>query len=144
MKVAELIQSRREVFSVTTETTVYQAARYLRERKVRSVGVRDNQGRLVGVISQSDISDKVAAENKCPDWMRVSEIMTTGLVTVSPEKPLDECLGLMEEHGIYHLLVVDDKGEFRGMISVQDLLKVIASDEKARADMLEDFMFPKH
>jgi len=144
MKVTELIQSRREVYSITTETTVYQAARYLRERKVRSVGVRDNQGRLVGVISQSDISDKVAAENKCPDWMRVSEIMSTDLVTVSPEKPLDECLGLMEEHGIYHLLVVDDKGDYRGMISVQDLLKVIASDEKARADMLEDFMFPKH
>jgi len=144
MKVAELIQSRTDVFSVTTDTTVYQAARYLREKKVRSVGVRDKDGKLVGVISQSDISDKVAAENKCPDWMRVSEIMSTGLVAVSPEKPLDVCLGLMEEHGIYHLLVVDDKGNYRGMISVQDLLKVIASDEKARADMLEDFISPKH
>ncbi len=50
----------------------------------------------------------------------------------------------MEEHGIYHLLVVDDKGNYHGMISVQDLLRVIASDEKARADMLEDFISPKH
>ncbi|MGE5325647.1 MAG: hypothetical protein ACM3NO_01300 [Deltaproteobacteria bacterium] len=41
------------------------------------------------------------------------------------------------------VLVVDDKGDYRGMISVQDLLAVIASDEKARADMLEDFIFPK-
>jgi CBS domain-containing protein len=47
----------------------------------------------------------------------------------------------MEKHGIYHLPVVDDRGAYRGMISVQDLLRIIASDEKARADMLESFIF---
>jgi CBS domain-containing protein len=46
---------------------------------VRSVGVCDKQGVLLGVVSQSDVSDKVAAENKCPAWMRVSEIMTRQL-----------------------------------------------------------------
>ena len=49
----------------------------------------------------------------------------------------------MEKHGIYHLLVVDEKGSFRGMISVTDLLQLIASDQKARADMLEAFIFPQ-
>ena len=49
----------------------------------------------------------------------------------------------MEKHGIYHLLVVDEKGGFRGMISVTDLLQLIASDQKARADMLEAFIFPQ-
>ncbi len=143
MKVADLIQFRGEVFSIATDTTVYQAARYLRDKQVRAVGVLGDRGKVVGVVSQSDISDKVAAENKCPDWMRVSEVMSTDLVIVSPDQPLDDCLRLMEGHNIYHLLVVDDRGEYRGMISVQDLLKVIASDEKARADMLEEFMFPK-
>jgi hypothetical protein len=38
---------------------------------------------------------------------------------------------------------VDDKSRFHGMISVSDLLAVIASDEKARADLLEDLIFPK-
>jgi predicted transcriptional regulator len=75
--------------------------------------------------------------------MRVSEIMTRELVVVAPEIALDECLRLMEKHGIYHLLVVDDRHGFRGMLSVTDLLKVIASDEKARADMLEAFLFPQ-
>ena len=77
-------------------------------------------------------------------FLRASEIMSTELVTVSPELALDDCLRLMDKHGIYHLLVVDGKGGYRGMISVQDLLNVIASDQKARADMLEDYMFPKH
>jgi len=110
---------------------------------VRSVGVLDAARRLVGVVSQSDISDKVAAENKCPAWMRVSEIMSTGLVTVTPDRSLRDCLRLMEQHGIYHLVVVESDGSFRGMLSVTDLVTAIASDEKARADMLEAFLFER-
>jgi CBS domain-containing protein len=143
MNVADLIASRKDVYSISEETTVHEAAQYLRERGVRSVGVCTKDGKLAGVISQSDISDKVAAENKCPAWMRVSEIMTRELVTVPPQTPLDACLRLMDQFGFFHLLVVDEKGKFYGMISVADLLRVIASDHKARADMLEDLIFPK-
>src|SRR5215469_2065547 len=142
MKIADLIASRRDVFSVRDDTTVHEAARYLRDRQVRAVGVCDRDGVLLGVISQADISDKTAAENKCPAWMRVSEIMTRQLVTATPETSLEDCLRLMEQHGIYHLLVVDSSTGFRGMISVTDLLRLIASDHKARADMLEALMFP--
>jgi CBS domain-containing protein len=143
MNVADLIRNRRQVFAISEQTSVHEAAQYLRDHQVRAVGVLDAGGKLVGVVSHSDISDKVAAENKCPAWMRVSEIMTRDLVTVLPELPLDECLRRMEKHGIFHLLVVDAEGVFRGMISVTDLLEVIASDQKARADMLEAFLFPQ-
>jgi len=143
MRVVDLIQSRQEVYSIRDETTVHDAARYLRDRRVRSVGVLDAAGRLAGVVSQSDISDKVAAENKCPAWMRVSEIMSRELLVVQPDFPLDECLRLMEKHGVFHLLVADESGRFLGMISVADLLQVIASDHKARADMFEAFAFPQ-
>ena len=143
MTVLDLIGSRSDVFSIREDLTVHEAARYLRERQVRAVGILDAHSRLVGVVSQSDISDKVAAENKCPAWMRVSEIMSTGLVTVTPDRSLNDCLRLMEQNGIYHLLVVDATGRYRGMLSVTDLVTVIASDEKARADMLEAFVFER-
>jgi len=142
MTVLDLIGSRPEVYSIGDDTTVHEAARYLRDRQVRAVGVLDHDRKLVGVVSQSDISDKVAAENKCPAWMRVAEIMSTDLVTVAPNRSLDDCLRLMEQNGIYHLLVVDEGG-YRGMLSVSDLLRFIASDEKARADMLEAFLFER-
>lgn len=144
MKVKDLIGSRKEVFSLTQEMSVHEAARYLREKQVRSAGVTGADGRLVGVVSQSDISDKVAAENKCPAWMKVSEIMTRELITVTPEATLDECLVLMEKNGVYHLLVVDENQRFSGMLSVSDLLRVIAMDEKDRADLLEAIVFPIH
>jgi CBS domain-containing protein len=143
MRVADLIVSREKIFSVQEDTTVHEAARYLRDCGVRSVGVLDAKGKLVGVISQSDISDRVAAENKCPAWMRASEVMTRELVAVSPEMNLEECLLLMEKHKIYHLLVATEKEKFLGMISVSDLLRVISSDQKARADLLESFVFPQ-
>jgi CBS domain-containing protein len=143
MTVGDLIESRKDFYSIADDFTVHEAARYLREKQVRSVGVCDRHGKLVGVVSQSDISDKVAAENKCPAWMRVSEIMTSQLTVVPPETPLDECVRLMDKHGFYHLPVMNELGEYRGMISVRDLLKAIASDHKARADMLEAFLFPQ-
>jgi CBS domain-containing protein len=143
MRIVDLITSRREVYSIEEDSTVHDAARYLRDHQVRAVGVCDRQGTLVGVVSQSDFSDKVTAENKCPAWVHVSEVMTRRLITVTPETSIEDCLRLMEQHGIYHLLVVDAEKRFRGMISVTDLLQLFASDQKARADMLEALMFPQ-
>jgi predicted transcriptional regulator len=142
MKVSELIGSRMEIFSVSEETTVVDAAKYLREKQVRSVGVLNAEGKLAGVVSQSDISDKVAAENRCPAWMKVSEIMSRNLLTVTPEMTFEESLRAMEQNGAYHLLILDAQNNYRGMLSVSDLLKVLATDHKGRADLLESYMFP--
>jgi len=144
MKVRDLVGARNEVYSIPEEMSVHEAARYLRDRQVRSTGVTNAVGKVVGVVSQSDISDQVAAENKCPAWMKVSEIMTRELITVAPEATLEQCLRLMEKNGVYHLLVVDEDETFRGMLSVSDLLRVMVSDEKERADLLEAILFPAH
>jgi CBS domain-containing protein len=142
VKVSDLIGSRKEVYSIMEETSVHQAAQYLREKQVRSVGVTNASGKLAGVISHSDISDKVAAENKCPAWMKAADIMTRELITVTPEVTLEDCLLLMEQNTIFHSIVLDEQEGFRGMLSVSDILRVVASDEKARADLLEAFIFP--
>ena len=142
MKVADLIGPRKEVYSIAESLSVLEAAKYLREKQVRSVGILDPAGSLVGVVSQSDISDKVAAENKCPSWMKVSEIMSSNLLTVTPEVSFDECLRLMEQNSVYHLLILGEGKKYLGMMSVSDLLKVMVSDEKARADLLESYVFP--
>ena len=144
MKVRDLIGSRKDVYSVQQDATVHDVARYLREKGVRAVGVVDGKGHVVGVVSHADMSDKVAAENKCPAWMRITEIMTDNLITVPLDTPIEDCVRLMEKNGIFHLVVEDDKGGFMGMMSVQDLLRVIVNDHKERADLLEAMMFPQH
>ena len=64
------------------------------------------------------------------------------LLTVTPKMTFDESLRLMEQNGVYRLVVLEDHNGFRGMLSVSDLLKAMVSDEKARADMLESYVFP--
>jgi CBS domain-containing protein len=144
MNVRNLIGSRKDVYSVQQDATVHDVARYLREKGVRAVGVVDTRGKVVGVVSHADMSDKVAAENKCPAWMRITEIMTVNPISVPLDTPLDECVRLMEKNGIFHLMVHDDKGKYLGMLSVQDLLRVMVNDHKERADLLEAMMFPQH
>lgn len=142
MRVADLIGSRGEVYSISEDKSVLEAAQYLRAKEVRSAGVVNGNGDLVGVISQSDISDKIAAENKCPAWVKVSEIMSRNLLTVTPEMSLEDSLKLMEQNNVYHLCIVESPRGFRGMLSVSDFLRVMATDEKSRADMLEAYLFP--
>jgi len=140
MKVSDLVGMRKEVFSIPEDKSVLEGAQYLREKGVRSVGVVSAAGKLVGVISQSDVSDKVAAENKCPAWIKVSEIMSRDLLTVTPAATFEESLRLMEQHGVYHLLIVDGE-TYLGMLSVSDLLRVLVSAHKERADLLESYIF---
>jgi CBS domain-containing protein len=141
-RVSELLGNRTDIYSLQEDMTVHEAARYLRERGVRATAVCNKAGKVIGVVSQSDISDKVAAENLSPNTIDVVGIMERHLIQVTPETGLEECLHLMDGHNIYHLLVVDDFGKYYGMISVQDLLRVTASDHKARADLLESWAFP--
>jgi CBS domain-containing protein len=140
--IKQLLESRTEFFSVSPGSTVLDTAKYLRDREIRATVVCDDEKRPVGVVSQSDISDKVTAENRCPAWVKVDEIMSIRLVTITPETHIDECLLLLEKHGIYHLVVVDDSGRSMGMISAQDILRVVAQNERARADLLEHWAFP--
>ncbi len=56
--------------------------------------------------------------------------------------PLEDCLRLMGENTIFHLIVMDEKQGFQGMLSISDILRMVASDEKARADLWESFIFP--
>ena len=142
-KVRDLIGNRTEVYSLSVDDTVHRAAVYLRDRQVRATIVCDERACPVGVIAQSDISDKVAAEHLCPSWTRVRDVMSTGLISVTPESNVEECVRLMEKHKIYHLVVVDHSGRSLGMISAQDVLRMVASDEKARADLLQSWAFPE-
>jgi predicted transcriptional regulator len=141
MKVSDLIGSRREIFAVLEDASVLEAAQYLYEKQIRAAGVVNRLGQLAGVIAQSDISDKVAAKNLCPAWVKVSDIMSTRLFRVTPHMHFEEGMKLMEQEGVHHLVIVEENGEFHGMLSINDLLKAMVWDEKERADVLESYVY---
>jgi CBS domain-containing protein len=142
--VRDIVVDRKQIYRVANQATVAEAARYLKENGIRAAGVCNLSGKVVGVVSQSDISDKVAAENYRPSEVKVQAIATTTLVKVTPESTCQEAARLMNAKGIYHLIVEETDGAFLGMISLRDCTHARAEDERERAEMYHQYAFPRY
>lgn len=97
-----------------------EAARTMAARRVSSaLVVRD--GRLVGIVTERDLSHKVVAEALSPEGVAVAEVMTPDPVTAGPGTSAWEALGLMTVKGIRHLPVCVG-GRPVGVVSMRDLM----------------------
>lgn len=142
--VQDIIKNREEVYCISNQTTAAEAARYLKDRGIRATGICNLSGKTVGVVSQSDISDKVVAENFRPSEVSVLSIASTNLIKVTPEALVSEAMQTMQDKRVYHLIVEDAEGKFLGMVSMRDCVAMRADEEKERAEMLKDYAFPNY
>src|SRR6266436_674717 len=128
--VHDIIKDRKEVYCISNQTTVAEAARFLKDRGIRATGVCNLSGKIVGVVSQSDISDKVVAENFRPSDVNVQSISSTNLIKVTSHTEVETALQVLQEHGVYHLIVEDVDGKFLGMVSMRDCVAMKGEEEK--------------
>jgi CBS domain-containing protein len=126
------------VFSVRSTDTVYEALEVMAEKNVGSVMVIDD-GELVGILSERDYSRKVILLDKASKETAVSEIMTSELITVTPECTVTEAMSLMTDYRVRHLPVLDE-GELLGVISIGDVVKAVIADQEALIDQLEQYI----
>jgi CBS domain-containing protein len=112
--------------------TVSDALSLMRRRYIHSVIVRKTpESPEYGIITSTDISDKIIAGNLNPAETLTKDVMTSPLVTVQQNLSLKECSKLMNKLHIHHLPVVDEKGDLVGMISATDFL--VAAEAMGRA-----------
>lgn len=142
--VNDIIKDRKEVYCISNETSAAEAARYLKDRGIRATGVCNLSGKIVGVVSQSDISDKVVAENFRPSEVKVQTIASGNLIKITPDMEIPKALLLMQEKKVYHLIVEDTNETFLGMVSMRDCNVMRAEEEAERAEMLKDYAFPNY
>jgi CBS domain-containing protein len=142
--VQDIIKNRKEVFCLSSQTTVAEAARYLKDRGIRAAGVKSLSGKIVGVVSQSDISDKVVAENYRPAEVIVQTIASQNPIKVSPETECSAAMRTMHDKGVYHLVVEDEAGSFLGMVSMRDCITMKVEEEKELAEMYKSYAFPNY
>lgn len=140
LKVRELIGDRDRVFFVDAKDTANVAALKMRNFKVRTTGVM-SAGEVVGVVGHSDFSDKVVALGKKPTEVKISEIMSTTLHKVTLDTSLLQCMDLMNNNGVGHLFILDDEGQYHGMIAWSDLQRRLVKELKYQLKMAQDYAF---
>ncbi len=110
---------------VEPDATVKHALSLMRRRYIHSLIVNKTESSPeYGIITSTDISDKIIAQQRDPSKTLVSEIMSTPLTSVSQSTSLQDCARLMNKLKVHHLPVADDAGELIGMISATDFLVV--------------------
>lgn len=113
------------VFYVEPDSMVLDALSKMRRRYVNSLIVKlEEDEREFGIITSTDICDKIVAQDQNPAKTKIRDIMTAPLVSVKPDQTIFECAKIMSKLGIHHLPVMDENGSIVGMISATDFLVV--------------------
>ena len=117
----------KNLVKVQAGTSVDKAAKLMTEWRVGSVLVEEN-GRLVGIVTEPDIVRKVVGEGRQPFFVKIESIMSRPVIGIDERRPITEAADLMEQHGTRHLAVTKS-GTIIGVLSVRDLLQPVSIDE---------------
>ena len=127
-----------DILSVSPDTIIFDAIEKMAERSAGTALVMEN-GQLVGLISERDFIRKIYLQKKCDQGIKVSEIMSIELSTVSPDEQLDQCMNTMTEKRIRHLPVLQD-GNVVGVISIGDIVKFMAEQKDFEIKNLQSYI----
>jgi CBS domain-containing protein len=110
------------VVVVDPDSSVSYAMTLMRRRRIHSVVVNVSEDNpSYGIVTTTDIRDKIAAADRNPAETAVREVMSGPLILAKPEWTLKECSRFMQKHNIHHLPVADEHGTLVGMISATDI-----------------------
>jgi CBS domain-containing protein len=113
--------------TLTPETTVEEAARFMRDDDVGSLPLVEGS-RCVGTVTDRDIVLQVVAQSRPLDTP-VREIAAKQLVTIDPQQPVDEAMRLMAEHQLRRLPVCDEEGQLVGIVAQADVARYASPEQ---------------
>jgi CBS domain-containing protein len=119
---------RREVHVATLGESVRAVAQRMREHNVGTVVVKDERGRPAGILTDRDLALRVLAEDKDPKMTPVLEVMTSVPKSVTEDTAIESALARMRAEKCRRLLVVGPDGRLVGVLSLDDILELLAEE----------------
>jgi CBS domain-containing protein len=126
----------REVVAIPRQTGISEAARLMRQHHVGSLVIVDeNDGRRqpVGIVTDRDLVLALMAEGLDPGMFTAGDIMSVELVLASPDMDAMEAVSLMRSNRLRRLVIADDEGRLVGIVTLEDLLELMAQELAALA-----------
>lgn len=137
--VKELLDNKgHEYATIAPDATALEAAQAMAEKGIGSLLVMED-GQMVGLISERDITYKLVAAGGSPGETPVRDIMSFRILCVTPEKTVDECMALMTDKRVRHLPVTADD-QIVGVISIGDAVKAVIADQQFIIEQLESYI----
>jgi len=110
----------KKVVTISPNKTLMDAAKIMYEKKIGSLAVLDDNNKLVGILTKSDLT-RATSLGIDPKVATVEKFMSTPVITASPEASIAEVSKMMHENRVRHILVVNFTGELVGIIASYDL-----------------------
>ena len=126
------------VLTIGPDETVYEAIRQMAEHGIGALLVVEN-GKPIGLLSERDYSRKVILRGLRSRETPVRTIMSSPLLTISPDASVQDGLEMMTEKYIRHIPVMDRTGVL-GMVSIGDLVKAVIRDQQSLIEQLESYI----
>ena len=117
---------------------MYDAIALMAENSIGALVVVSN-GLLVGILSERDYARKVVLQSRSSKDTRVTDIMTTPVITVSPGHTVEECMRLMTDKRIRHLPVVEGAA-IVGIVSIGDLVRSVITLQGETIQHLQQYI----
>jgi CBS domain-containing protein len=133
---------RRPAVTLGPDASCAEAAERMRDANVGAIVVADG-GRPLGVVTDRDIAVRVVAEGLAPETTAVREVMSGQPVFLSGERSLDQLVAAMRDLAVRRVPIVDADGKLSGVVSLDDLVVLLAEQLGSLAETIRREIAPR-